>query len=1049
MKKILKGTALLLATAVLASSVPVSTFPVHADEMVISIRTAEDLEELSRACTSELYSEGKTVSLEADLDLGGRSFQSIPVFCGTFEGNNHRISGFFLENSGSNQGLFRYLEEEALVQNLKVSGELRPGGSRKKIGGIAGTNKGTIKNCSFSGKGEALENLGGIVGINEETGVIEGCENQAELTGNRRIGGIAGENAGYIADSVNRGEINTGSEGIDEDTADKTGISVNREDMNAPIVIEKVYDVGGIAGLSSGSIQRCANAGRIGYGSTGYNIGGIAGRQTGILVLCENEGSVTGRKDVGGIAGQMEPLLTVQYGEDTLDRIHDQVDQIGDTADAMREDLRSTTDASISNLDRVDEIMKEIQDITRGKKSDRRIERDDFSKDAGKQLDKIDEILANMEFDLGSRSAERAAGRVRANVEQARELLKSLMGNAGSGGTVRDKEESEGNGGEAVTLPEDFIPDEDVVLPEELQYLYQVLKELQECAGNISNDADIMIGDGINGVVDGVRDFEDDLDSLRVASKELLDMTRDYKDQLVEDVDDLDEDVTGRLDELYDELDYLSDNLKSGKDQLRTQADRLSEQMDGMHDIITEGKDRFTSERDKLKDDEEPVFEDISEAATDLSDGMIVGCINRGEIFSDFQAGGVVGAIGIELDLDPEEDIETYGDQSLYMNRYAQAAVRGCRNEGDITVRQDYAGGIAGSARIGVLASNQNYGDINTVDGDYTGGIAGSSQSLISGSYTMCEVSGNHYAGGVAGWGKNLRDNCAMVNVVAEEGEWRGSIAGDRDEEGQVSGNVYVEDGLGAVDGITFRGEAEGISYETLLQRPELPLEFHSLTVTFLADDQIVEQIVCNYGQSLAPEHMPKAPKKEGFFEQWEETDLSDIRKNYKIHARYLPWTTTIASSDEPMPFLLAEAAFYPQAGISAQEYNRGETEALGLSLPAGYRPAKACSYEIQDPRGEALPALVKLHVLAGKADRVGIVKDGAVEMADAVRDGEYLIFEAETSGQIVLLKAFPVWAILLAAAAILAVTGIVTGKGKLNKGKTKKEKADPEKEKK
>ena len=90
----------------------------------------------------------------------------------------------------------------------------------------------------------------------------------------------------------------------------------------------------------------------------------------------------------------------------------------------------------------------------------------------------------------------------------------------------------------------------------------------------------------------------------------------------------------------------------------------------------------------------------------------------------------------------------------------------------------------------------------------------------------MCEVSGNDYAGGIAGWGKNLKDNYAMVSVVSEDGEWQGSIAGNRDEEGEASANFYVDDGMGAIDGITFRGEAEGITYETLLQKEDLPEEF-------------------------------------------------------------------------------------------------------------------------------------------------------------------------------------------------------------------------------
>lgn len=994
MKKIRKAAALLMA-AVLAASVPVLPLETKAEESVITIRTAEEWLDLARLCISETYSEGKTVVLEADLDLSGRQFVPIPVFCGTFEGNNHTISGISIRQPGSGLGLFRYLEEEAIIQNLNVGGELKPEGSRKRIGGIAGANRGTIRNCTFFGTGEALENLGGIAGINEETGVIENCRNQAELTGNRRVGGIAGENLGTIRDSVNEGGINAASEGLEESSDSKNSISVDKESFMTTIVVERVNDVGGIAGLSSGTIRQCDNSGAIGYDHTGYNIGGIAGRQSGLMVLCENTGEVKGRKDVGGIAGQMEPFLMIQYNKDTLDQVGDQIDQISDTTDAMTDSIHTTTDASIGNLDRVDEIVKSIRDITRGKKDERRAKRDDYDEKAKKQLDLIDETLAEMELDMGSRAADQAGSRVQGNVQRARELLAQLSGGAG-GGDV---------------LPDDYIPDEDAGVLGELEYLYGVMKELQDCAGNIVDDTEILVEKRVEGVVDGVRDFENDLDSLRVASKEFLDLTRDYKDQLVDDVDDLDGDLTGQLDQLYDELDVLSENLKSGKDQLRTEKKQLDDQLEGMHDILSEGMDRVQSERNRVEDDE-PLFEDVSEAATDLSNGMIVGCANQGNIRSDFQAGGIVGTIGIELDLDPEADIETYGEESLYMSRYAQAAVRGCRNDGDILVQQDCAGGIAGAARIGVLAANQNYGDIRAEDGKYAGGIAGSSQSLILDSYTMCEVSGNDYTGGIAGLGKNLRENCAMVNVVTASGEWRGSIAGDRDEEGVASGNLYVDDGLGAVDGVTFRGEAEGISYEELLQREGIPEEFESLTVTFLADGQAVEQIVCRYGEALAEENMPQAPKKEGFFEQWETVDLSDIRKNYKVHAVYQPWTTTIADSDDPKPFLLAEGVFHSEARLLVQELE-----------------GNVFRYEIADTGDSGASASVTLHVLAGDADRVAFVKDGVTERAAGQRDGEYLIFEAGTSGEFVLVRKTPVWQIFLAAVTVCLVLALVMGK--------------------
>lgn len=1023
MKMSSRAAALCLSAAVFAGSVPWAAFPSRAEENVVVIRSAEELAQLGRDCTAESFSVGLVVRLEADLDLTGQEFSPVPVFGGTFEGNGHTISGISIRQSGSSLGLFRYLTEEAVVQNLHVRGELMPDGSKKKIGGIAGTNRGTIRSCSFAGTGEALEQLGGIAGINEESGVIEGCRNEAELTGNRQIGGIAGENAGMIVDSHNEGEINAYSEGIEEDSKGTNQISLDRESIRNTVMDEKVNDVGGIAGLSTGTIRQCGNTGRIGYEHAGYNIGGIAGRQNGLLILCENEGTVAGRKDVGGIAGQLEPFLTIEYGKDTFDRINDQVDQISDTTDVMTRQLRDTTDASIGNLDRVDEIVKEIKNLTRNKKDDRRIKRDEFDEEAGRKLDLIDEILANMELDLGSRSAERAAGRVRSNIKKSKELLEALK-------------KSEGGADGTGVGADDYIFDEDAGVLGELQYLYEVLTELQGCAEEISKDTGIMIEDGIGGVVDGVRDLEDDLDSLRIESKELLDLTRDYKDQLIDDIDGLDEDLTGQLDQLYDELDSLSDHLKAGKDNLRGEKDRLDVQLDEMQEIVMDGKDRVQSERDKLEDDKESLFEDISEQVTELTNGMVIGCANRGGIFSDLQAGGVVGTIGVEVGFDPDEDIETYGEESLYMSRYAQAAVRECRNEGDITVQRDYAGGIVGAARVGALVSNQNYGDVSTIDGDYAGGIAGISQSSVSGSYTMCEVSGNDYAGGITGLGKNLKDNCAMVNVVTDGGEWLGSISGDRDEDGAVSGNLYVDDGLGAVDGVTFRGEADGITYETLMQQEGLPSEFRSMTVTFLADEQMVEQVVCEYGQSLEAEAMPKIPEKTGFFEYWEDVDLSNIRRNYKVNAVYVPWTTTIAATNDPMPPMLAEARFHSEAALSIQELEAADLKAAGISDPAGSKVLKAYRYETSDPKNPEPSETVKLHVLAKDADGAGIVEDGRIVKADVVQDGDYLIFEAPANGEIVLLKSNPVWGIVFAAAVAAAAGVIVVRKRKQTCGK-------------
>lgn len=68
------------------------------------------------------------------------------------------------------------------------------------------------------------------------------------------------------------------------------------------------------------------NRGDVGYPHTGYNVGGIAGRQAGYIRGCTNQAVILGRKEVGGIVGQMEPYTLLRYEEDTLQKLANQLD---------------------------------------------------------------------------------------------------------------------------------------------------------------------------------------------------------------------------------------------------------------------------------------------------------------------------------------------------------------------------------------------------------------------------------------------------------------------------------------------------------------------------------------------------------------------------------------------------------------------------------------------------------------------------------------------------------------------------------------------------
>ena len=286
----------------------------------LRIVTADDFLAFAENCRLDSYSQNLAVTLEANIDLTGISFSSIPTFSGLFDGKGHTISGLSLTSDGSVQGLFRYLTATATVQNLNIRGEIHPGGSRNQIGAVAGENAGYISGCSFTGSISGGDYIGGLVGVNTVTGIIDNCHMSGDIHGDHFVGGIAGENSGVIRNCTNNALVNTTPQQNSIDISDITlDTLTNTETVNT------VTDIGGIAGISSGVILGCENQGNVGYQHMGYNVGGIAGTQSGYILECTNHGSIQGRKEVGGIVGQMEPTSMISYSEDTLQILRGQL----------------------------------------------------------------------------------------------------------------------------------------------------------------------------------------------------------------------------------------------------------------------------------------------------------------------------------------------------------------------------------------------------------------------------------------------------------------------------------------------------------------------------------------------------------------------------------------------------------------------------------------------------------------------------------------------------------------------------------------------------
>ena len=168
-----------------AGIVDEASIPVDA----IYISTTHDLLKLAEECVDETWSKGKVFVLKQDIYMTGVEFKGIPTFGGTFLGQGHKIYGIDLKEDTNTLGFFRYLQKDAVVNGLVLQINIQPKGGNSIIGGIAGVNKGTIRNCIVNGVVSGKNTIGGLVGLNKVSGTIENCMMNGLVHGDAKIGG--------------------------------------------------------------------------------------------------------------------------------------------------------------------------------------------------------------------------------------------------------------------------------------------------------------------------------------------------------------------------------------------------------------------------------------------------------------------------------------------------------------------------------------------------------------------------------------------------------------------------------------------------------------------------------------------------------------------------------------------------------------------------------------------------------------------------------------------------------------------------------------------
>ncbi|MCI7474696.1 MAG: peptidase [Clostridiales bacterium] len=1004
-------TALLLVAALLCSLLP----PARAAGTVTIGDEAAFLD-FARSCTKDTWSVGVTAELTADLDLSDADFTSIPIFQGTFHGNGHTITGLSFSGKGSKVGLFRTLTQSAQVEDLTVEGTLRPGGTGGQVGLVAGENYGTVRNCTVKGSVSGQEDVGGVVGVNGESGTVTGCSNQAVISAPSNAGGIAGQNLGTITGCTNAGEINTAS------------------DQKVP------SNSGGIAGLSRGTIDHCSNSGTVGYQHLGYNAGGMAGLQSGSITNCSNTGPILGRKDVGGIVGQFEPNVEVRYGDSPADSLNDSLGVLFDEMEGFADQLSGMVDQGVEDAQAIHEAVGQIRDraqqagdqgLTDYRAMTDQLDRhaaalgdaldglrghvDTFSNEAGDDLDDLLDSTAQLRrslsemldsadnalveaveaLDDAAEGIEKQANIIRTHLQAMSRELDSL----GSYLTqVADcLKKLDWKGALAVPFPSidpaghlsaiskalgklpglvsDLTGRWETLSHDTSKEMEAARKDADQAAKAIHSAASHLVGAGSA----LSKDSKKDLDAVSNEASAIRTLLKDYSDQLGERTQAAADDIGEQLDVIQNRVDQMTQAAGADNQALHASAQRVIGALDQVRQAIYDmGREPKLTTQD--------LSGDITEGP-----GLVMGCTAACTVEGDSNVGGIVGAVGAEVGDDPEATFDME-DIKLLSDVYAtlRAAVRQCRFDGAVAVRNDCGGGIAGRCTTGSILDCAARGTVETGT-DYCGGIAGRTGGSVIRCAALVDLDGGSWLGGIAGLGGTLTDCRAMVRAQGD-GEYRGAIAGQSGD--PLTGNRYLLEELAGLDGVDVAGQAEGLKFDAFSVLSGIPEDFLTFSYRFVADGKTVAEIPFAYGDDLDQSLVPEPPARDGEYGVWPDFPVEGLTRSMVLEARFTQPTATLSSGEE-FPVLLVQGTFEPQASLRVEGLDQ-------LPDLSGYRSVEGWSYIVQGNQGDTVT--LRLRCVDAAHPVAAVQTDSGWQVVKASQDGSYLVFDGPASGQVVLL---------------------------------------------
>ena len=665
------------------------------------------------------------------------------------------------------------------------------------------------------------------------------------------------------------------------------GTVYNLNVVNDNVSSDTKENAGGICGVNYGNIVACTFSGRV---SADDNVGGIVGHNadSGNVIGCINYATVTGTNKSGGIVGLNEGYVGGCTNEGMVNT--DDVNVIYDI-DGMI-DLGSVN--LVSNL----------------------VTRNDTGGIAGFSVGIICDSV-NV-ADIGYIH-------VGYNVGGIVGRQTGIVSGCSNDGNVYGRKDVGGIVGQAEPfLEEDYLSEEIEKTGAQVDDLGNTINEMIYSSQNTIEDTSGYVSDlyqqytdekenvdsDIDKIIAGVS--EDDIEAQRYVdsinnSRKRIDELNDqllpnnplnfsFSDtkNTMEAIESEYKNINTNLDNLQKLYDTSSNDAKEMaedvSERINNNGNNSTKTVEAMIDAIEAGYAEMNAGIDSIMAQVQDINEDIDQNASvllgkgdyfvDISDveksddsnGVILYCKNNGYVEGDLNVGGIAGTMNIEYNGDPEYDVDVEETTDIALRTTVNCVLIHNTNYGSVHIKKSDGGGVVGQQEFGLLYDCEGYGYVKSESGTGIGGIAGYSAGTVQNSYSFCTLEAMSECGGICGYGYGIEGCLSLCNIKCD-GNRVGAIAGYVNDEGVKAGNYFSSEELQGIDGISYFGIAQPLSYKELMDLENVPDGFSMVTVTFIADGEIFATVELPGGSFISNDDIPEAPYKEKCYAVWNIND--------------------------------------------------------------------------------------------------------------------------------------------------------------------------------